>query len=130
MITTGDIEYILVEDLKSFGVEIFKKSAIHEDKVTKERIVIIPSELKDGTYWGKVFVEVNFCVPDLKKGIANKTRLTELEREAKLKLWEDIVSVYDDTWYKYSGYSIGQEQDIDLECHYVNVKLLFEILNC
>lgn len=124
MIVTGDIETILVRDLKPFGIPTYKKDAIPEGKVTEERITVIPKEPKPGTYWVKGFVEVNFCVPDI-SGMANKKRLTELQRQAA-----DLrsVSTFDETAYRYKVYSTNQEKD-PLGFHFVNVKILFEILN-
>jgi hypothetical protein len=130
MITTGDIESILYEDLQVFNISVFKKGVIPEGKVVRERIVIIPDGLKEGIYWKKGFVEINFCVPNISVEnvlMANKGRLTELERLANKSL--DVVSSYDGTTYRYSVYQTGQENDADLECYYVNVKLLFEVLN-
>jgi hypothetical protein len=129
MIAPGNIEDILYEDLKVFGIETFKKGAMPEGKVTKERIVILPGSLKTGVYWKKDFVEVNFCVPDVKVRnvlMADKSRLAEIERKANSL---DSVGAFDGTSYRYSIYQTGQEHDPELECHYVNVKLLFEILN-
>lgn len=124
MIVTGDIENIFVEDLKPFGIVTYKKDAILEGKITEERITIIPKEPKPGTYWVKGFVEVNFCVPDI-SGMANKKRLTELQRQAAgLR----SVSSFDGTSYRYKVYSTNQEKD-PLDFHFVNVKILFEILN-
>lgn len=125
MITTGDIATILVKDLRSFGIITYKKGAIPSGEVATERITVIPKESKPGTYWRKGFVEVNFCVPDM-NGVANTSRLTELEREAAgLR----AVSSFDGSTYRYSVYSTNQEKDASLKCHFVNVKILFEILN-
>lgn len=125
MITTGDIADILVRDLKPFGIATYKKGAIPEGKVLTERITVIPKEPKPGIYWKKDFVEVNFCVPPM-NGLANTKRLTELEREASgLR----AVSSYDGSTYRYKVYSTKQELDTALECYFVNVKILFEILN-
>nr|DAN18522.1 MAG TPA: hypothetical protein [Bacteriophage sp.] len=125
MIVTGDIETILVRDLKPFGIPTYKKDAIPEGEVTEERITVIPKEPKPGTYWIKGFVEVNFCVPDI-NGMANKKRLTELERQASgLR----SVSSFDGSIYRYKVYSTHQEKDAPLKCHFVNVKIMFEILN-
>ena len=129
MIVTGDIENILIQDLKPLGIPIFKKDAIPEGKVTEERIVVITSSLKDGTYWEKGFVNVNFCVPDIKMSnicVADKSRLLELERIAKSI---ESLSTHDGTTYMYSVYEIGQEKDTELECHFVNARILFEVLN-
>ena len=40
MIVTGDIETILVRDLKPFGIPTYKKDAIPEGEVTEERITL------------------------------------------------------------------------------------------
>lgn len=125
MITTGDIATIFMKDLKSFGIPTYKKGAIPEGKVLAERITIFPKEPKPSRYWKKGFVEVNFCVPDV-NGMANTKRLTELERQASgLR----SVSSFDGSTYRYKVYSTSQEEDAPLECHFVNVKILFEILN-
>ena len=36
---------------------------------------------------------------------------------------------YDGTTYHYSIDTIGTEEDTALKCHYVNVRILFEVLN-
>jgi hypothetical protein len=132
MISPEDIEDILYEDLKVFGIATFKKDVIPEGKVAAERIVIFPDETVSETYWNKNFVEVNFCVPDVKMGnvsVADKQRLKALSRLAG-KFFDDAdPSVYDGSTYRYSVSSIGTEKDAELECHCVNVKLLFEVLN-
>ena len=93
-----------------------------------ERIVIHVKKQQTDKYWKKSFVEVNLCVPDLKEGEANTIRLNELERKAN-KLFNDVVNTYDSTRYRYSIDSIGTEADTALKCHYVNVRILFEVLN-
>lgn len=47
-IVTGDMETILVRDLKPFGIPTYKKDAIPEGEVTEERITVIPKEPKTG----------------------------------------------------------------------------------
>ena len=81
-----------------------------------------------GKYWKKSFAEVNLCVPNLSENEANTIRLNELERKAG-KLLDDVVSTYDGTTYRYSIESIGAEADAALKCHYVNVRILFEVIN-
>lgn len=125
MITTGDIETILIRDLKPFGIVTYRKNAIPEGKVLSERIDVIPKEPTTTATWKKRFVEVNFCVPDV-GGMANTKRLTELERQASALR---TVSSFDGSTYRYSVYSTNQEKDAPLGCHFVNVKILFEILN-
>lgn len=76
----------------------------------------------------EIFRRSEFCVPDLSENEANTIRLNELEREA-MKRFDDVVSTYDGTTYRYSIESIGTEADTALKCHYVNVRILFEVLN-
>lgn len=125
MIISGDITTILFKDLAVFGISTFRKGSIPDGEVSTERICIIPKELKDGEYWDKCFVEVNFCVPYV-KGLANTKRLNELERLAK-KL--KGTAVYDNTRYDYETYSTSQEHDSALKCYYVNAKILFKAKN-
>lgn len=124
MITTGDIATILVNDLKPFGIVTYKKGAIPEGKITAERITVIPKEPKPGTYWVKGFVEVNFCVPDI-DGLANTKRLTELQRKTD---GMRSFSYFDGSAYRYKACPSTQEKD-PLGFHFVNVKILFEVLN-
>lgn len=97
-------------------------------ELKSERIVIHTKKQQPGTYWKKSFAEVNFCVPDLSENEANAIRLNELEREV-MKHFDNVVSIYDGTTYNYSIESIGTEKDTALKCHYVNARILFEVLN-
>lgn len=130
MIVTTDIANIIFKDCKSFGIsEMYQRGNIPEGKVKTERIVIYPKTQQPDDYWEKGYVEVNLCVPVTKIGKANLIRLNELERKAKEMFKDDIVGQYDRSWYRYSSESIGIEEDKELCCYYVNVKLLFETLN-
>lgn len=128
MIVTTDIGNILYRDCKAFGIEVYQKGNIPDGEVKTERVIIRTKSQTPGTYWKKGFVEVNLCVPDIKPDTVNLIRLGELERQAN-KLFDDVVSSYDSTIYRYSIDSIGTEADIALKCHYVNVRVLFEVLN-
>lgn len=127
MITQGDIYKILYRDCEVFEFPRYSRDNVPDGKVTRERIVIIPKQGSPDTYWEKCYVEVNFCVPD-KKGKTDEIRLDELERLAVARLKKGI-GVWDGTRYRYSKESSGREADVELGCHYVNVRLLFEILN-
>lgn len=127
MITQGDIAKILVMDCKALGLPVYQMGNTPEGKVTKERVVVIPKKGSLDTYWEKCYVEVNLCAPD-KNGLADIPRLDELERRA-VSLLKSSCGVYDETRYRYSKDSTSREQDTELGCHYVNVRLLFEILN-
>lgn len=128
MIVTTDIANILYRDCKAFGMKIHQKGSIPDGEVNTERIIIYPKDQVPGKIWKKGFVEVNLCVPNESKHVANLIRLGELERQANALF--DVVDSYNGTHYRYSIESIGIEADTALECHYVNCKLLFETLNC
>lgn len=128
MIVTTDIGNILYRDCKVFGIDLIPDGETLTGELKYEKIVIHVKKQQLGTYWKKSFVEVNLCVPDLKEGEANTIRLNELERQA-MKRFDDVVSTYDGTTYRYSIDSIGTEADIVLKCHYVNVRILFNVLN-
>lgn len=127
MILTSDVAEILFHDCQAFGIEVFRKGNIPVGELKKERITIHPKQQTPSQYWLKDFVEVNLCVPDV-RGKANLRRLKELERQAKLLL-DDIAGEYDNSHYLYTISSIGVEEDTAMKCSYVNVRILFEVLN-
>ena len=127
MIVTTDIANILYRDCGAFGIDIVPQGKTLVGQLKAERIVIHSKKQQPGKYWKKSFAEVNLCVPDLNENEANSTRLQELEREAMKRF--DTVGSYDGTTYQYSVESIGTEEDKSLNCHYVNVRVLFEVLN-
>ena len=127
MIVTTDIGNILYRDCKAFGIDIVPDGETLTGELKSERIVIHAKKQQPGTYWKKSFVEVNLCVPDLGENSANSIRLGELEREA-MKVLRSTGS-YDGSFYRYSIEGIGTEADTALKCHYVNVRILFEVLN-
>lgn len=127
MIVTTDIANILYRDCKVFGIDIVPQGVTLVGELKSERIVIHAKRQQPGKYWKKSFAEVNLCVPDLSENEANSIRLQELEREATKRF--DAVESYDGTTYRYSVASIGTEEDTSLKCHYVNVRILFEVLN-
>lgn len=135
MIVTTDIGNILYRDCKAFGIEeIYRNGNIPpipndpDYRLKIERVAIRTKSQSPGKYWKKGFVEVNLCVPDIGPDTANLLRLAELERQA-MSILDDVVSSYNGTTYYYSIESIGMEADTALKCHYVNVRILFEVLN-
>lgn len=128
MIVTTDIGNILYRDCKAFGIDMVPDGETLTGELKYERIVIHVKKQQLGTYWKKSFVEVNLCVPDLSENEANTIRLNELERQAS-KLFDDVVNTYNGNRYRYSIESIGTEADTALKCHYVNVRILFNVLN-
>lgn len=128
MLVSSDIANILYRDCKAFGIQIVPDGETLTGEITAERIVIHAKSQQPGRIWKKGFVEVNLCVPDIGVNSANSIRLGQLERQAQ-SLLDDIIGSYDGTHYYYGIAKIGREQDTNLKCHYVNVRLLFEILN-
>lgn len=128
MIVTTDIANILYRDCQPFGISIVPHGKKLTGELKSERIVIHTKKQQPETYWKKSFAEVNLCVPDLNEGEANTIRLNELEKQAQ-GLFDGMTGRYDDTTYHYSIESIGTEEDTSLKCHYVNVRILFEVLN-
>lgn len=127
MITSGDAANIIYRDLADFSIkERYHAGDEPQGEILTERIIIHTKPQAPGTYWEKNFLEVNLCVPDV-NGDKNKTRTDELEKEAKA--FFDKVGEYDGSHYIYSWDRIGTEEDINLKCHYVNVRVLFEVLN-
>lgn len=129
MIVTTDIANILYKDCKALGMEVYQSGNIpDEDKeLSSERVIIIAKSQSPEAIWKKGFVEVNLCVPDM-DGKANLIRLQELERKAQ-EVLDDVVGEFDGSSYYYSIDQIGTEADTALKCHYVNVRLLFQVLN-
>lgn len=127
MITTSDVADILYDDCRAFGIDIYRKGNIPIGELKKERITILPKPQTPSDYWLKGYIEVNLCVPDV-RGKANLKRLKELERNAKTIL-DDVAGEYDNSHYLYTISSIGVEEDAAMKCNYVNVRILFEVLN-
>ena len=127
MITTTDIGNILYRDCATFGIERFQGDDFPTGEITDERIIIHSKAQQPGKIWKKSFAEVNLCVPDDNRGNARLVRLNELDREAECL--DGVVGEYDGTPYHYSISAKGVEIDSQMRCHYVNVKILFEVLN-
>lgn len=129
MIGVSDIGNILYKDCKeAFGLKVYQKGNIPSGAIKTDRVIIYPKVQQDVTYWKESFVEVNLCVPDIASNTANLVRLNELEREARAKL-KRSTGEYDGSRYRYKIDTIGIEQDSEMQCHYVNVSILFEVLN-
>lgn len=127
MITPGDATNIIYKDCQLLGINgVFHSGDEPKGEITTERIVIIPKKQESGRIWKKGFIEVNICVPD-KDGRKDKIRTDELERIAG-KLFKKKTGIWDGTRYVYSS-DVFTEADTALKCHYVNVRILFKVLN-
>ena len=130
MIVTGDIYKILFNRVKEFGIKaVYDGWNPIKSHLKDEAIVIVTSTpIEPDTYWERAYAHVNICVPDY-LGEANTQRLGELERLANLWICDGIVGEYDGSAYRISKDSMGIERDDALKCSYVNLVLLFKILN-
>lgn len=129
MMLTEDIADALYRDCSAFGIQVYRKGNIPKGEVTEPRVVILPKGQTPQTYWRKCFVEVNICVPDLADGRADLTQLGFFEHRAA-EILDGQVGKFEDEYYRYSISSIGIEADEAMKCHYVNARILFEVLNC
>lgn len=128
MIVTTDIANILYRDSEIFGIDIVPFGEILTGELKAERITIHVKGQIPETYWEKCFCEVNLCVPDIGLNEANTIRLNELERLAK-KNFKSVTGRYDGTRYRYKYDTISIEADTALKCHFVNCRILFNVLN-
>lgn len=134
MITPQTIGNILFRDSKKLGIEsiyvIFpgdNSNEIPTGEIKEERVVIHVKEQKSGTYWRKSFNEVNILVPRISDR-PDRIRAEQLEHEA-MNLFDDVTDEFNNVHYSYSIASIGTMTDEALKCEYVNVRILFEVLN-
>lgn len=128
MIVTTDIADILYRDCKALGIGIVPFGKTLTGELTEERITIHVKGQTPEKIWEKCFVEVNLCVPDLGVNIANAIRLKALERTAKKK-FKSVTGTFDGTRYLYEVDTISIEADTALKCHFVNCRILFNVLN-
>lgn len=124
MITTGDIQKRIYDDCRYLKVPIYIKGTIPDGKVSDERVVIIVKPIEDGTMWYRGFAEINYLVPDI-KGEEDGIRLDDVERMLVPLFYKQ--GVIEENQYRYRRYSIGREASSDLECHFINLRVLIEI---
>lgn len=133
MITTGDVYCILRKICEQFGIaEIYDGLDEPKGEIKSERIVIRTGSQSNGKIWEKSFVNINFCTPLNVDGSANTVRLNEIERIVKpVFKYGDVVKYNGSTCsYENGGDNwMSREADTALKCHYVNVRILFEVLN-
>ncbi len=127
MITPSDIGNIIYELCEYFDVERYQEGNIPQGEFTEERIVIYPKELNTAKIWNNTSVEVNYCVPDVNK-MAQLERLQEISRLCH-DYFRQCYGVYDETPYRIKWSNISIVKSETGRYHYVNCKLLFEILN-
>ncbi len=128
MITTTDAANILYKDCAIFGMPIFHADNAPDGFIDKDgRVVIHMKAQTPESIWKKGFLEVNLFVADTKYGSSDLIRLNELERLAIKSM--NATGKYDGTVYRYSVASTITMKNADLKAHYVNVKILFMVMN-
>lgn len=127
MITTTDIANILYKECKAFGIPIYQNGNIPMGEIKEPRITIHVKQMTTEDYWHKGFAEVNISVPNIEDK-ADLITLQSYERMA-WQLFERHSAEYDDTRYRISTEGIEVLEDGDFKCHYVNVRVLYEVLN-
>lgn len=126
MITEIDTENIIYRDAALFGIKRYRTPNLDRGDVTEERLTVTAKKQSKERYWIKNFVELNLCVPDVDNQ-QNILRLNELERMAVAQM--QATGLYDGTRYTYEVDSTEKFQNRDLKISYLNVRILFSILN-
>lgn len=128
MITTTDTANILYRICQAFRMPVFQEGNIDKGKIGKDgRVVIHVKEQTSESKWKKGFVEINFFVADIRDGVADLIRLNELERKAHKIL--NVVGRHDGLTYKSTVASSVVMEEKTLNAHFVNVKVLFRVMN-
>lgn len=124
---SGTAANILYQHCAVFGLPVNHGWERLSGKIREECIVIARHGMDDDTYWNTCFVEVNFLIPDTESGGENKLRLDELEDSVRSVL--KGAGIFNGRSYTFECISTGQEREPDLNCHYVNAKIKFDVLN-
>ncbi len=128
MITTTDAANILYKDCAIFGMPVYHADNAPTGLIGDDgRVVIHIKAQSPESIWKKGFMEVNIFVADTKQGHEDLIRINELERLAIKSL--NATGKYDGTVYRYSVASTVPLKNETLKAHYVNVKILFKVMN-
>lgn len=136
MITSQSIGDILRSVSTGLGIDevyvVMPGDDANSDELSKgeikaERVVVYPKEQVLDTYWIKSYNEINIVVPRIQNR-PNRIRLEELESKA-ISLFDGITGHSNGISYYYSIDSIGTKTDPAMNCEYVFVTILFEVLN-
>ena len=125
-----DIEEVIISACEGLGIVPLDRIYVTEDfpEGVDERIVIHAKQQQRGDYFYKGFVEVNAVVPDI-FGKADHARLQEIEGIFTGAFKYDTVGTHGTDTYRYGLESERILSEEKSEYHYVNARLLFEILN-
>lgn len=128
---TKGIEKVVIQACSALGIVPLTSIYVPDDfpEGKEERIVIHVKNQQRGEIFYKGFVEVNFVSPDV-EGRADHARLEAVE-DIFFEAWKyDTVVDYDGETCRYGLASQPQTMpEKEAGYHYVNARLLFEILN-
>ena len=127
---TKDIEQVLITACAGLGVVPLSSIFVSDDfpEGTGERIVIHVKETQRNPIFYTGFAEVNAVIPD-DNGRAQHERLQEVETVLAEAFRYDTVAEFNGETYRYGLHSVSIKSEPDAKYHYVNARLLIEILN-
>ncbi len=127
---TKDIEQVLITACAGLGIVPLSSIFVSDDfpDGAGERIVIHVKEPTRNPIFYTGFAEVNAVIPD-DNGRARHERLQEVENILAEAFRYDTVTEFNGETYRYGLHSIGTKPEPDAKYHYVNARLLIEILN-
>lgn len=128
-LTTSDIRIICKKIVGSLGIEVYIPEELPLGAIASDRAVIVTSSDDLGKYWGKCIVTLSIIVPDVCPKIANMSRLSSYERKVQELFVDGIAGEHGGDSYLIELQSIGIDNASDVKCHFVNAKLMFNILN-
>lgn len=127
---TKDIEQVLITACSGLGIVPLSGIFVSDDfpDGVGERIVIHVKESQRTPIFYSGFAEVNAVVPD-ENGKARHERIQEVENILSEAFRYDTVTDFNGATYRYGLHSISIKSEPDAKYHYVNARLLIEILN-
>ena len=127
---TKDIEQVLIEACAGLGIVPLSSIYVSDDfpEGTDERIVIHVKEQQRNPIFYTGFAEVNAVVPD-NSGRADHERLQDVENILSSAFRYDTVTEFNGETIRYGLHSIKTLYEPDARYHYVNARLLIELLN-
>lgn len=128
-LTTSDIRIICKRIVGSLGIEVCFPDELPVGAIASDRAVIVTSSDDLGKYWGKCIVTLSIMVPDVCPKVANMSKLSSYERNVQDMFVDGIAGEYGDDSYLIELQSIGIDNASDVRCHFVNAKLMFNVLN-
>lgn len=111
-----------------YGMGKYKGWTFPDKPITENRCVVLCNQDSPDTYWETFSAFVNLCVPD-KNGTADTKTLEELESMGKAMFKDIPPAQIGDEWYFIMISRVTKEEDTNLKCHYISIKLNFKILN-